>query len=48
MAFLSEKFFSKMAEKHDRFSLQAAIDFCVNSDESDYDPSVGALSRAIK
>ena len=36
-----------MAEKHDRFSLQAAIDFCLNSDESDYDPSVGALSKAM-
>ena len=33
-----------MAEKRNRFSLQAATDFCLNGDGSDYDSSVGGLS----
>ena len=33
-----------MAEKCTRFSLQAATDFCLNSDKSDYDSCVGGLS----
>ena len=33
-----------MTEKCDRFCLQAAIDCCLNSDESEYDSIVGGLS----
>ena len=38
-----EELFSKIMEKCDRHSLQAAIDFCLNSDRSDYDSSVRGL-----
>ena len=45
---MSEKLSSKIVEKSDRFFPQAAIDFYLNSDESDYDSSVGGLSSAAE